>query len=249
MKTKINIVSTEATRRIENCKNIDDAYKHLDSLKQQLLKCHYPSNFIDEHIIEMIKFIFRNNYIRNGEDYFKMDQGVGTGNHSSGNIGDIMVDYIYKEAIDITKKEHEGLCLYMDDSRGIWDDTKDEFNKFLDVLNSIFKDKVIFIPELGEQIENKTIITFLDLKIKLDNKGKLDYEFFQKPTASGRYLHYNSHNPMKTKINIVSNESHHLPVPVSSSIDVLSHHGDLLVLFRTNSANSFLDCVALLAWF
>ena len=160
-----------------------------------------------EHIMEMIKFTFKNNYIRNGKDYFKMDQGVGTGNHSSGNIGDIMVDFIYKEAIKLTKKEPEGLSLYMDDSWGIWDDSKEEFQKFVDALNSIFLNKVIFIPELGEISDNKVTITFLDLKIKLDSNGILDYEFYQKPTASGRYLHYNSHNPMKTKINIVRTEA------------------------------------------
>ena len=56
----------------------------------------------------MINFIFQNNYIRNGEAYFKYMEGIGTGSHSSTNIGDIIVDYIYRTVIDIINKEPEG---------------------------------------------------------------------------------------------------------------------------------------------
>ena len=61
---------------------------------------------------------------------------------------------------------------------------------------------------MGKKVENSIHITFLDIIIKLDHKGKLEYEFYQKPTASGRYLHFKSHNPIKTKINIVRTETH-----------------------------------------
>ena len=38
------------------------------------------------------------------------------------------------------------------------------------------------------------------------------------------------------------------PDPASSSINILSHHGDLPVRCHTSSANSFLDCVIRFAW-
>ena len=159
------------------------------------------------HIMEMIKFIFENNYIRNGEEYFLQLIGLGTGSHSSLNIGDIMVDYIYGEAIINYQKEPEGLCLYVDDSWGIWDGTMDEFDQFIIALNEVFGNRVIFIPDLGTKIDGNTVINFLDLTITACSTGTLDYEFFQKPTASGRYLNFMSHNPMKTKINIIKTEA------------------------------------------
>ena len=56
IKTKINIIRTEANRRLVNCKDILKAYKHLDALKDQLIKSQYPEILIDEHIAKEIRY-------------------------------------------------------------------------------------------------------------------------------------------------------------------------------------------------
>ena len=54
MQTKINIIRTEARRRLNNCKYTTNAYKHLDVLKLNLLDSGYPSHIIDEYIMKEI---------------------------------------------------------------------------------------------------------------------------------------------------------------------------------------------------
>ena len=46
-------------------------------------------------------------------------------------------------------------------------------------------------------------ISFLDLKIILDQQRQIITNWYQKPTFSGRYLNFNSHHPLSNKIAII----------------------------------------------
>ena len=48
--TKINIVISEARRIIKNCALRNDAFKHLENFRLQLLNSEYPINFINKYI-------------------------------------------------------------------------------------------------------------------------------------------------------------------------------------------------------
>ena len=145
-------------------------------------------------------------YIQNGNKYYKLLSGLGTGNHSGTIIADIIVNYIYQKAINMINKEPKGLSLYVDDSWGIWEGTRDEFKDFLDKLNGIWE-SINFTIDLGTEDNGDIKLPFLDVCIKITNNGEIDYEFYRKSTASGKYLHYTSHNPLQTKINIIRTEA------------------------------------------
>ena len=94
----------------------------------------------------------------------------------------------------------------MDDSWGIWEKSKEEFNLFLEKINGVWE-SIKFTTDLGTTEGGTTKINFLDLTIKINSEGEIDYEFYKKSTASGRYLHFTSHNPLQTKINIIRTEA------------------------------------------
>ena len=88
--------------------------------------------------------------------------------HSSPPAADILMDYMYNKALNEAKVNPTGLCLYVDDSWGIWTEGKERYMEFINTLNSIWP-TVIFESTL--QDEDKRII-FLDLKIKILKKCK-----------------------------------------------------------------------------
>ena len=53
--TKINIVISEARRIIRNCALKEDAFKHLENFRVQLLNSEYPINFINKYITHAIE--------------------------------------------------------------------------------------------------------------------------------------------------------------------------------------------------
>ena len=178
--------------------------KALNVIKTYLSKYQDQINlfgFSIDDTVTIIEFVLHNTYISYEDSFFIQRSGVGTGNHSSGPYSEIIVDYTYTEALKVSSKEPTALSLYVDDCWMSWTDTLESFYDFLTNLNSIW-DSVKF----EEELESENSINFLDLKItRLAHAVK--YEFYQKPTHSGRYLHYDSHCAMSTKINIVKSEA------------------------------------------
>ena len=59
--------------------------------------------------------------------------------------------------------------------------------------------------------------------IRKDCCGKVQYEFYQKPTNSGRYLHYDAHCSMSLKTNIVRTEAARVYKCSSNKDDIWKH--------------------------
>ena len=149
------------------------------------------------------RFIFQNNYVENQGTHYRMTQGLGTGGHSSTIIGDIIINYTYIIAVERFNKSPRNLNLFVDDSWGIWGLGKELFNEFLECLNSIW-DSINFIPTFEDNNRN---IIFLDIVIMVDKDLSIQHTHYIKPTSSNTYLHYLSHSPMNTKINIIKTEA------------------------------------------
>ena len=182
------------------------------------------------HIMKMIEFIFENSYLENMGKFYKILKGLATGSHSSVIIGDIILNDAYIKAINLYNEEPTGLTLFVDDSWGIWKFGKQEFDKFIQILNDIWSG-LNFIPVL-EDI-NKTII-FLDLKIYIDSTFKIQYEHYVKPTSSRRYLHFDSHNPMSMKTNIVRMEAERIIKNCSEIKNIYNHLDNLKMAFENS---------------
>eukprot|EP00116_Pleurobrachia_bachei_P002200 sb/3462462/ len=177
------------------------------SVIRQYLNDHHEEldllGFNPNSIIEMLQFIFTNAYARVDSDkYYHQTSGVGTGYHSSAAYAEVIVDHTYKTALAaLTPADHPiSLVTYMDDSHTTWD-TRDGHLPLL--LLELFQTGSNLKCQLCS-INGR--ISFLDVTIHV-NRGKPEYELFQKDTHSGQYLHWDSHCPRGTKLNIVKSET------------------------------------------
>ena len=152
----------------------------------------------------ILEFILNNTYTKIEDKYYQQTSGLGTGSCTSTAYADIIVDWTYTQAISLSVISPKLLKTYVDDCYLLWPDKEDTFLKFKDLINSIW-------PSLNftHQFSNsKNQLPFLDMNMVIDTTNeKLYYEFYQKPTHSGRYLHYSSHCAMSTKINIIKTEA------------------------------------------
>ena len=158
--------------------------------------------FLPSHIISMLDFVLQHTYVKAGDKYYLQKQGIGTGSHSSGAYAEILVDYTYKKAAENSTHKPECLSTYVDDAWLLWNSTVDHFEEFKTALNAVW-DSVNFTSELP--VDGK--LNFLDLTIEVRDNKEISYIHYQKPTASGRYLHYESHCSLVTKTNIIRSET------------------------------------------
>ena len=91
------------------------------------------------------------------------------------------------------------------------------------LYNSLWP-SITFTVEL-EDI-NRTI-TFLELKIKINEHGALEYQHQVKATSSGRYVNFQSHCPMSMKSNIVKMEASRVINNCSNIEDIYPHLNNL----------------------
>ena len=156
------------------------------------------------HIMIMLEFVLHNTCTKIGDSYYKLTSGLGTGSHSSTPYGDIIIDWTYTQAINISTMEPTLIKTFVDDCYLIWPGDEASFLAFKDILNTIWP-TLNFTHQFADQNNQ---IPFLDMNMVLDStSGKVHYTFYQKPTHSGKYLHYTSHCAMITKINLIKSEA------------------------------------------
>ena len=113
--------------------------------------------------------------------------------------------------------------VFVDDSWDIWAHGKEKLDEFLKNLNSIWP-TLNFIPAFEN--ENREIV-FLELKIKIDEEGLLHYEHYKKPTSNYKYLHFESHTPLNTKMNIIRTETSRIIRNCSDIKDIYKHINEM----------------------
>lgn len=102
-------------------------------------------------------------------------------------IADIVLQDIEQKAIEKILTTLGFYYRYVDD---IVSSAPREFmNDILNIFNS-FHPRIQFTLELG----NNDQLNFLDITIFITN-GRIEFDWFHKPTFSGRYLNYYSHHP------------------------------------------------------
>ena len=140
--------------------------------------------------------------------------------HSSGAFSEILVYHTYKTALNRTSDKPLSLSTYVDDAHTIWGGEKQSFLKFVAALNDVWPGQLHFTYEFSNE-ENK--LSFLDILVHANSRGIVEHELYQKPTNSGKYLHYSSHCPMRTKSNIITSEARRI-LRNCSSIDLAWKH-------------------------
>ena len=112
------------------------------------------------------------------------------------------MDYIYTNAVDKSPIKPCALSCYVDDSLNVWPDTRENFLKFQDLLGTFWESMTF-----KEEIDEGNGVVCLDMKFHKGAAHNIEYDFYQKPTNSGRYLHYRSHCSMALKKNLAITEA------------------------------------------
>ena len=185
--------------------NVPTDEKALNVVKEYIIK-HWDNinmfGFKVNHVITMLEFIFKNTYIMYGEQYYIQVEGIGTGLHTSGAYAEIIVDYIYTNAVKQSPIKPSGLSCYVDDSLTIWPGNRITFIEFRNLLGTFWQ-----TMKFEEVIDDGSGVPCLDMRFYKDASNKIQHDFYQKPTNSGRYMHYNSHCSMALKVNLVRTEA------------------------------------------
>ena len=174
--------------------------------------------FSTSHVIWMLGFILDNTYISYNGNYYIQTTGIGTGLHSSGAYADIIIDDLYTITIDKSPIKPIGNGNYVDDAVVIWPDSRETLQKFKEELDSVWG-SVNFELEIDEGDG----IPFLDMLLKKAADGSVKYSFYQKPTNSGKFLHFSSHCSTSVKTNIVRNEAKRIYQSCSDKTEVWKH--------------------------
>jgi len=109
-------------------------------------------------------------------------------------IADIVMDDIERKALNNLKFKMPFYCRYVDDIALAVPSNKTEL--ILNTFNS-FHPRLQFTLEIGGKVLN-----FLDVTI-IKNDNNLEFDFYTKPTFSGRFLSYMSQHPMSQKRGVI----------------------------------------------
>ncbi|XP_055910736.1 uncharacterized protein LOC129945103 [Eupeodes corollae] len=122
------------------------------------------------------------NYLQFKDIIYKQIFGMPMGNPLSPTIADLVMDHLLDECLTECNAKPNFIVKYVDDIFAVMD--KYKVADLLLILNG-FHSKLQFTVEN----ENNSSISFLDVKIhRMDTQ--LSFDWFQKPTASGRLINF-----------------------------------------------------------
>jgi len=148
--------------------------------------CNIPK----DQFLDAVKFVLESTYFSFDNQIYKQNYGTPMGSPLSPIIADIVMQDLEREVLETFEFEIPFYYRYVDDIVLAVPTSKIDlvFNKF----NSIHE-RLQFTIEIG-----KSSINFLDITIIIENK-KIMFNWYHKPTFSGRYLSYLSQHPLSQK--------------------------------------------------
>ena len=114
---------------------------------------------------------------------------------------------------------------YIDDVFGLFKGTKEQFQKFVDWLNSLIPGVVKFTANISN-----TQVEFLDLVIKIEN-GRLKTDLYMKPSNLQLYLTYDSNHPEPCKTGLVYGQAPRVVERCTDEQDASGHLKNLKAQF------------------
>ena len=173
------------------------------SINPDLAKVALENALANEHKIDMntkisiwklVDFSFKNAFIFHHKSSYKPSKGIPTGGSISRQIADIFLKWL------LFIKCHENIdwelvrnwWRYIDDIFGIWKGTSQQFELFIQEINTITTPYGITF----DKFQVGRTVTFLDMEIYLSNNEndftKIYTRLYRKPTDSMRFLHRHS---------------------------------------------------------
>lgn len=151
-----------------------------------------------ELFMEILTFCIKETrYFKYDDRLYEQKKGMPMGSPASPVIADVIMEVLLDTSLEKMKKRPKILTKYVDDLFGIV--KREEIDNTLTILNS-FHRQIQFTME--EETNNR--LPYLDsVVIRQGHLLKLDW--YQKPTASGRIINFNSKHPRRTIINTATN--------------------------------------------
>ena len=152
-------------------------------------------------IADLLNFTFKNTLTRIKDKLYRQIQGVAMGSHSGAAYSILVLNHYEQLAFSQLQSKFLQVFRYIDDYYILTDsiETKDTLFSLMNDLH----------PNLNFTIEmpnTSSSLNFLDMSITLSN-GSFNFLHYQKDTHSGRYLHWTSAHPPRTRINIIRTET------------------------------------------
>lgn len=147
--------------------------------------------------VELLTFIFDNNYFQYQDEFYQQIYGLGMGNCLSPICSDLVMQDLQDQCIKKLPFQLPFFKRYVDDI--ITSIPINQEQSILDIFNC-YHPKLQFTLE--KEINNS--IAFLDVRLIRHNQ-LIETDWYHKPTFSERFLNYSSEHSLKQKINVINN--------------------------------------------
>lgn len=149
-----------------------------------------------EEFLKATEITLNSTYFQYNNEFYQQIQGCAMGSPISSNIAQLVMEELEENIIQQLDFKPIFFKRYVDDCIACI--PKNKVNQILTKFNSI-NEKIQFTIE----IEKEKSINFLDLTL-IRTKNQIRTKLYFKPTASGRYLNFNSYQPLPHKKNVIS---------------------------------------------
>ena len=165
-------------------------------------------------IADMLNFTFNNTVTRIKDQLYRQTQGIAMGSHSGAAYSILVLNHYEQLAFTQLQDKFLHAFRYIDDFYVVTDN-RETLDTFFTIMNSLHPN-LHFTLELPN---SSGCLPFLDMTITLTN-GFFSFQHYQKPTHCGRYLHWTSSHPPRTKINIIRSETARIIENCNKSLQV-----------------------------
>lgn len=172
-----------------------DIGKGLQVIKKWLQK--YPdTNRSDKHLLQLLEINLKRNDFEFNGNYYLQIKGTAMGKRFAPSYANIFMANWEEEIFEKCPIKPVCFYRYLDDIFGIWVETKESFQNFVNILNS-HDSSIQLTEEVGD-----ISIDFLDTTVfkgdKFWDTGELDMKVHFKSTNKHALLHKGSHHPIHT---------------------------------------------------
>ena len=193
------LVTIDVESLYTNINNTDG----LRTVKSAFLKYPDPERR-DKQIYDLLELCLKNNDFTFNDEWFLQISGTAMGKKFAPSYANIFLANWEQDALKKCPKKPSCYLRYLDDIFIIWPHSENDFNTFLQILNSHHES-----INLKATIHKKEI-NFLDLTIfkghNFSQEGILDTKVYFKPTDSRQLLHRNSYHPKHTFKGIIKSQ-------------------------------------------
>lgn len=161
---------------------------------------HEQTNISKQLLCDIFDFVTKDSAVFIWNDKFiKQNEGVFMGINTGPTIAALVMNKLLEKVISDLDFELKLLIKYVDDIFAVV--PKDRIQHVLDRLNNFMPTHLKFTYE----IEANNKLPFLDMLLKRDFSGPISIDWYQKPTAANKVLHFLSEHPIQQKMNVAFN--------------------------------------------